>query len=573
MSIRFKVVLLLGVSMALALFISVLAILGANRVLGRAMQFSDSTQVNIALARTLADATTTIKADPIAPETGPLLKRVNKDVLGNLASAGKRIGKNADPELLKALEQARKDWIDYDKQSMRLFKMAETDPAAAIGMVESVYQSKFLPFQKDLNQVIELGLKHGSGLEAAIEDSIHSQRQSILIPLAVTFLILAGLVIAFMSTLTQAVGRFLKHSEHLSDGDLTVRFAERGRDEINRIGHAVNRFLDPFVRTLTGVRHAVDESDRVIGQLGRVMDKTERQMVIQDNETAQMVTAVEQLSGSFREVAEKAANASTSAEQGELIVRKGTETGHETIAALKSIDEAVTSTGEMMTQLDKAITEVANVTKVIQGISEQTTLLALNAAIEAARAGIQGRGFAVVADEVKQLSDRTKASTVDITNIVQTVQASTRNVRDTLDQAHDAVTRGVDSGESMGALLNEIDASMNAVADMLRDIATSTEEQSAVTVDIAHRIEHVSAGSHQMREQMGSISEVMTDLGRASHQLHDYLDAFKISGDQASPTMAQAMPEPLDLDKYRHGTSADRSADRSPYSWRGATMD
>lgn len=87
MSIRTRVLLLLGVSLLLALFISGLSILGANQVLDRAVKFNQSAQMDVDLARTLATATTTIKADPINPDTGPLLEKVNKTVLGSLNMA------------------------------------------------------------------------------------------------------------------------------------------------------------------------------------------------------------------------------------------------------------------------------------------------------------------------------------------------------------------------------------------------------------------------------------------------------------------------------------------------------
>lgn len=68
----------------------------------------------------------------------------------------------------------------------------------------------------------------------------------------------------------------------------------------------------------------------------------------------------------------------------------------------------------------------------IVSITDQINLLALNAAIEAARAGEAGRGFAVVADEVRKLSEKSSASTKEISNVLFGIRKVSAKLNDTL---------------------------------------------------------------------------------------------------------------------------------------------
>lgn len=84
--------------------------------------------------------------------------------------------------------------------------------------------------------------------------------------------------------------------------------------------------------------------------------------------------------------------------------------------------------------LQKKTIDAKNITDIILSISSQTNLLALNASIEAARAGKMGTGFSVVADEIRKLAEQTRASTENITKIIDELAEDATTVADKTDE-------------------------------------------------------------------------------------------------------------------------------------------
>lgn len=83
---------------------------------------------------------------------------------------------------------------------------------------------------------------------------------------------------------------------------------------------------------------------------------------------------------------------------------------------------------DAMSRLQARTAEVVEIIEIIMDISDQTNLLALNAAIESARAGEAGRGFAVVADQIMRLSEETKKSTENISQIITALDVNAKEV-------------------------------------------------------------------------------------------------------------------------------------------------
>ena len=105
--------------------------------------------------------------------------------------------------------------------------------------------------------------------------------------------------------------------------------------------------------------------------------------------------------------------------------------------------------------LNARIKEVEAIIGTILDISDQTTLLALNASIEAARAGEAGKGYAVVADEIRKLSEETKASSEQITDIISKLSTDVGNASMSMQRSIESSQQQNDNFASLSNKVNQ----------------------------------------------------------------------------------------------------------------------
>lgn len=257
----------------------------------------------------------------------------------------------------------------------------------------------------------------------------------------------------------------------------------------------------------------------------------------QAEQVSNVAAAIEEMSYTSQENAQLASTAAHEAAlTNEQAVQGGNVVGS-TIQGMSKIADVVMKSAKTIEELGKTSEQIGEVVQVIEEIADQTNLLALNAAIEAARAGEQGRGFAVVADEVRKLAERTQKATKEIAQTIKRIQSETYQAVSAMNEGTNEVRRGeIAAGQASGAL-NSIIGSTDKVADIISQLASASEEQTATSTNIAQSVENISADTTRFAASTEGIGRTIEEISNMASHLQDLVAQFNAGTGNSTPKM------------------------------------
>lgn len=173
-----------------------------------------------------------------------------------------------------------------------------------------------------------------------------------------------------------------------------------------------------------------------------------------------------------------------------------------TVVALKEQAARVASvnseTAELTGELQTRAASVKDIISTILSISNQTNLLSLNASIEAARAGEAGKGFAVVADEIRQLSDSTKESVGEISNVIDELVEHIANASNNMQQTVEATEEEAKLIDDTGEAFEKISEIMAVLSDAVNVIKERMDELQVANKNLVDSNETLGGASSEM---------------------------------------------------------------------------
>ncbi|MCG3884244.1 HAMP domain-containing protein [Photobacterium leiognathi] len=329
---------------------------------------------------------------------------------------------------------------------------------------------------------------------------------TLLIALAICFVI-GSMIVKPITVLQRAM-------QKIAEGNLQDEINVDGTNEVGELAKNLNRMIRKLRSTVTVLNDVGRNVASSSTELSTVMKDSEQHANNQVIEIEQVVTAIEQLTTTAQEVTQAAQKSDENAKSASDLAIKSLDLFSNNQQANEEMAHSLMEAAEVVAQLKVQSAQISQVIDSIQGISEQTNLLALNAAIEAARAGESGRGFAVVADEVRQLAARTQDSTKETQQIIEQLQAQSTSANERMQSAIDTLENNKVVSSQANEALEGITAAISMNSDMNTHVATASEEQLQVTMDISTSIENI---HHIIRQNASGLSQCTV----ASEELSD----------------------------------------------------
>ncbi|WP_367847931.1 methyl-accepting chemotaxis protein [Rhodoferax sp. WC2427] len=369
---------------------------------------------------------------------------------------------------------------------------------------------------------------HRNEAMASIRAMVWTSFLGCLVVVVLVLLVIAGVLSKTLTRLT--VLRDAMQEVGSGDGDLTLRVATTGNDELSTIASSFNQFVEKIDAVMQRVRSSADGVAMASAEISQGNNDLSARTEHQASALEETAASMEELGSTVRQNADNARQANQLAMSASTVAIQGGEVVGQVVETMKGINDSSK--------------KIADIISVIDGIAFQTNILALNAAVEAARAGEQGRGFAVVASEVRSLAGRSADAAKEIKLLISASVERVAQGTTLVDQAGTTMTEVVSSIQRVTQIMGAISLASSEQSQGVAQVGEAVTQMDQTTQQNAALVEQMAAAASSLKAQAGDLVQVVGvfKLGAgAAH--HDRQRVAAIAPVRVPPSV-RAIPAP-----------------------------
>ncbi|RKI41657.1 methyl-accepting chemotaxis protein [bacterium D16-51] len=388
--------------------------------------------------------------------------------------------------------------------------------------------------------------KYTDEVRDTMEENNESTKSSLFVMILLILLVSAAIIVlstAYIGySMNRSVTKFRDTLSNMTNGNLTVRADEAGKDEFSVFGKYVNEFLSKIssvIRVAQDISEKVKNSGDALDSMAKGSNVTSAEInkavediscgaVTQAEEVETASSQITEMGNAFGTIVENVENLGDVtdkmkhvSDESSVFMKELSDTNGKTSGAFAKVVEQIHVTNE-------SVKKIREVTELITSIANQTNLLSLNASIEAARAGEAGKGFAVVATEISQLAAQSGSSANTIRGIIEELVHESELTVGIVDEVSEIIVSQQDkiqqTSEHFGTLEDGIDKSDDEMSQIRRSTAAcenARKKVDEVIMGLSAISEQNAASAEETTASMAELNETISNLVITSKELND----------------------------------------------------